>query len=412
MCSWRGFALALTGSGFAILLAGCAQWGGRVLESNHVAFNEAVAESMDKQMLLNVVRLSKCNSTQWLMVSSINVNTSVSANGNASIDSEAASVPGVTSGGGVGGSFNYTPNITYIPRQGEELAKEMMSPVPVDSIEKMVSAGWPISWVVFLTCERVQGITSFDVTLGTSLGLDDAKFGRLLELLDILQEKQMISLSLTPQGITWNDRPIPESEVTLDRLIHSESEHILYRKRPDGAGYDLVSIASVAVFSIYEGAMSLPEGKELCQMLDLPGAGDYRLVSVENAPVEGKRLSIRTRSLAALMRLMSYGVDAEIEAPDPVPDVDTPKELWRHMQAVDFSTYDAAHDVRAIFRIHRDSSRPEGASVMVESGGDWYSILDKDMTSKSVFALVTDLYNLQVKSDNAIAPVLTIPVGR
>jgi hypothetical protein len=395
-----------------LLLSGCAQWGGRVLENNHVAFNEAVADSMDKQMLLNVVRLSKSASTQWLMVSSINVNTSVSANANASINSEAASVPGVTSGGGVGGGFNYTPNITYIPRQGEELAKEMMSPVPVDSIEKMVSAGWPISWVIFLTCERVQRITSFDVTFGTTMGLDDAKFGRLLELVDLLQERQMVSLSLTPQGVTWNDQPIPETEVTLDRLIQSEKDRIFYRKRPDGAGYDLVSIASVPVFTVYPEAEKIPEGKEFCQMMELPGPGDYRLVSVENAPLEGKRISIRTRSLAALMRLMSYGVDAEAGAPSPSPNVDSPTELWKHMQQVNFANYNAAHDVRAVFRIHRDTSMPDDSTVQVPFDGDWYWINDKDVTSKAIFALVTDLYNLQVKSDNSIAPVLTIPVGR
>ena len=395
-----------------LLLSGCAQWGGRVLENNHVAFNEAVADSMDKQMLLNVVRISKSDSTQWLMVSSINVNTSVSATAGANINSEAASVPGVTSGGNVGGSFNYTPNITYIPRQGEELANELMSPVPVDSIEKMVSAGWPISWVIFLTCERFQGISSFDVTFGTTMGLDDPKFGRLLELMDILQRKQLISLSLTPQGITWNDHPISDSEVTLDRIIQSEKDHTLYRKRPDGAGYDLVSIASVPVFTLYQGVTDTPEGKELCQMLELPGPGDYRLVSVENAPVEGKRVSIRTRSLAALMRLMSHGVDAEVEAADPSPDVNTPEELWKHMQRVEYSSYDARHDIRSVFRIHRNTSMSDEASVEVMCDGDWYSIREKDITSKAIFALVTDLYNLQVKSENNIAPVLTIPVGR
>lgn len=395
-----------------LLLSGCAQWGGRVLENNHVAFNEAVADSMDKQMLLNVVRISKSDSTQWLMVSSINVNTSVSTSVNGNVDAVTPPGLGVDGGGGVGGSFNYTPNITYIPRQGEELANELMSPVPVDSIEKMVSAGWPISWVIFLTCERFQGISSFDVTFGTTMGLDDPKFGRLLELMDILQRKQLISLSLTPQGITWNDHPISDSEVTLDRIIQSEKDHTLYRKRPDGAGYDLVSIASVPVFSLYQGVTDTPEGKELCQMLELPGPGDYRLVSVENAPVEGKRVSIRTRSLAALMRLMSHGVDAEVEAADPSPDVNTPEELWKHMQHVEYSTYDARHDIRSVFRIHRNTSMSDEASVEVMCDGDWYSIREKDITSKAIFALVTDLYNLQVKSENNIAPVLTIPVGR
>lgn len=231
-------------------------------------------------------------------------------------------------------------------------------------------------------------------------------------MLDILQAKQFVSLSLTPQGVTWNEKPISETDVTLDRLIESERESIFYRRRPDGAGFDLVSIASVPVFTIYPGAEQTPEGRELCQMMELPGPGDYRLVSVENAPLEGKRVSIRTRSLAALMRLMSYGVDAEAGASDPHPDVDTPTELWKRMQQVDYSKYDATRDVRAVFRIHRGTSMPDESSVQVAYDGDWYWISEKDVTSKAIFALVTDLYNLQVKSENNIAPVLTIPVGR
>jgi hypothetical protein len=82
------------------------------------------------------------------------------------------------------------------------------------------------------------------------------------------------------------------------------------------------------------------------------------------------------------------------------------------MQQVDFSQYDATRDVRAVFRIHRDTSMPDESSVQVACDGDWYWISEKDITSKAIFALVTDLYNLQVKSDHSIAPVLTIPVGR
>ena len=44
-------------SAFAALaiLPGCAQWGGEVLEDNHVAFNTSVAEAMDRQLILNIV---------------------------------------------------------------------------------------------------------------------------------------------------------------------------------------------------------------------------------------------------------------------------------------------------------------------------------------------------------------------
>jgi hypothetical protein len=125
------------------VVMGCAQWGGEVLRENHVAFNTSVAEAMDRQMLLKIVRLSRDEPTQSMTVSAINVNTSVGVTptGLATIPANGA-VSG-TSGGAA--NFTYTSNITFVPRQGEQLANELMAPIPVSSVEHMVSASWPIS---------------------------------------------------------------------------------------------------------------------------------------------------------------------------------------------------------------------------------------------------------------------------
>ena len=48
----------------ALFISGCAQWGANVLEENHVAFNTAVCQAMDSQMLLNIVRMCMDEPTQ------------------------------------------------------------------------------------------------------------------------------------------------------------------------------------------------------------------------------------------------------------------------------------------------------------------------------------------------------------
>lgn len=101
---------------------------------------------MDSQMLLNIVRMSMEEPTQWMMVSSINVNTSVGGTLSGGVTIPSSGFVSGTSGGAT--SFTYTPNITMIPKQGEQLARELMSPIPVSSIESMVSASWPMSWVI------------------------------------------------------------------------------------------------------------------------------------------------------------------------------------------------------------------------------------------------------------------------
>jgi len=394
----------------AALATACAQWGGEVLRDNHVAFNTSVAQAMDRQMLLNIVRLSRDEPTQWMTVSAINVNTSVgiAPNGKATIPAS-----GIVSGE-VGGasSFTYTPNITLVPRQGEQLANELMSPIPVTSIEHMVSASWPISWIVFLSCERVQEIDSFDVTSGYGMHSTDARFARLMQLFDSLQMKQGISFSQVPVPFVWNRQPIADTEVTLGRVIDAKRERASLIPR-SGGGFDFVSIEPAPVLTVYPGAEKTSDGKELLQLLDVgTKAGNWRVVGLEQQ-LPGDYITVRTRSLHALLRLLSFGVDPKREAPPPPADVDTPGELWKLMlansgeKAVDLSPY-----VNAVFRVQRGASAPDDAPVSVFYRGDWYWIDSSDITARRVFALVRDLFDLQVKAGAETQPVLTVPVGR
>ena len=397
-------------AGFSSLLAGCAQWGGEVLTDNHVAFNTSVAQAMDRQMLLNIVRMSREESTQWMTVSAINVNTSVGVAPNGSATIPASGIVSGTVGGA--SNFTYTPNITFVPRQGEQLANELMSPIPVNSIEHMVSASWPISWIVFLACERVQEIDSFDVTSGFGMHSTDARFARLMQLFDSLQMRQGISFSQVPVPFVWNRLPVADAEVTLGRVIDAKRERASLIPR-SGGGFDFVSVEPAPVLTVYPGAEKLPEGRELLELLQLGNKpGNWRVVGLEQQ-LPGDYITVRTRSLHALLRLLSFGVDDTRGAAPPPTDVDSPDELWKLMlansgeNAVDLSAY-----VNAVFRVHRGASAPADSPVSVFYRGDCYWIDAQDITARRVFALVRDLFDLQVKAGAETQPVLTVPVGR
>ena len=68
--------------------------------------------------------------------------------------------------------------------------------------------------------------------------------------------------------------------------------------------------------------------------------------------------------------------------------------------------------VNAVFRVQRGASAPADAPVSVFYRGDWYWIAANDLTARRVFALVRDLFDLQVKAGAETQPVLTVPVGR
>ncbi|MFM8641634.1 MAG: hypothetical protein ACKOEP_02200, partial [Phycisphaerales bacterium] len=226
------FALVAASAG---AVQGCAQWGAAVLEDNHVAFNTAVAEAMDRQLLINMVRLCRRRPTQWLTVSIINVQSTVSAAAGTS-DDGVVLMPGGTNAGIIARtSFEYTPNITFLPKQGEQLAREMMSPIPVSSVENMVSAGYSVSAVLMLCVESIQGIEGIDFSIASGAKLVDPRYGRLLSLLDGLSSRHLGSLSMVPKTLAWNPVALKPDAVTLERIVEAHKVNGKFVLREDGA---------------------------------------------------------------------------------------------------------------------------------------------------------------------------------
>ena len=360
-------------------------------------------------MLLNIVRLSEHEPTQWMTVSQVVMSTKVGGklNGKAIIP-VSGFVDGETGGET---SFEYSPTITMLPKQGDQLARELMSPIPVSSIESLVSASWPISWVVFLACEQFQSLTSFDVTRGFTTHVHDHRFGTLMMLFDELQSKHLISLSLTPLPVIWNAKPIPEAEVSLDSVVDAKKERSSLKARENGT-YDYVSIESVPVFTMYEGIQNNAKGLEMIKLLSLPNEpGNYRMLSAEK-PLPGTSISMRTRSFSAVLNLLSAGVDKVSNESLANLDINSSVKLWSRIAAQPDAEIDMRLSVNSVFRVHRGTSAPSNASVRIEYRGQCFWIANNDEKSKQIFALLRDLFDLQMKSGNEALPVLTIPVGR
>ncbi len=386
-------------------VAGCAQWGSAVLEDNHVAFNSAVADSMDRQMLLNIVRMSERRSTQWMTVSAINVQSTVGA-----VASGSATVPAggsVAGTGGAGVSFSYSPNITFVPQKGERLARELMSPIPINTLEDLVSAGWSPEIVMLMCVAKFQDTTSFQVTYRHGIRLANGDFGRLLQLMSSLGEQGLLTITQVPDEIIWNAAPIPAEQVGVDQIVQGAQVAGIFTPRP-GGGYDYRTTEMVPVLTLHPGIEASPEAAELERLLNIPPeAACHRIVASQDTGT-ANHVTIRTRSFMATLELLSTGVDPYPDAPAPRVDIDTPIELFARMASVT-DNFDMRQHMRALFRVRCSDTRPTDAVVSVHNGRHWYWIDCHDISSRSAFAIVRDMYDLQV-TDTAQSPVLTLPV--
>ena len=391
----------------AVAIGGCASMTARQLEEEHVAFNTAVAEAMDRQMLLNIVRLWHSEPTQWMQVASINTSVEYSVG----IAGDAAFSSGQTRGGvAANGRYSYRPTLTFNPLEGEQLARELMSPVQVESLVNLVSAGWPVSWLFFLVVDRCEDIGSFDVSERFGVVAGDERFGRLLDLCDELERRQLMSLMLSQIPVVWNAEPIAPEAVSIGAIASARSDHCRYVRREDGR-YDYMSVEIAPVFQMYPALEDKPLGKELLALLRLdeePNA--YRLVTVDSPLIANTTVSVQTRSLMSVLRLLSFGV-SDGAASTVLPASDGPGSIYLGLARSDGEDAQIKDEVSRFFRVHRSASRPEKAAIEVLQEGSWYWIAADDRLSKQLFSLVRDLYDLQVKSQPGGRPVLTIPVG-
>jgi hypothetical protein len=391
---------------FTLASSGCSQLAGKQLENDHAAFNTAVADAMDRQMLLNLVRLAHDEPTQWVSVTQINTSTTYRAAVGTSANFQGLAFEGASADAG----FSYTPTLTFVPRQGEQLANEMMAPIPVESMEHLVSAGYPMSWILFLACERFQSVQSFDVNVRDGIVSADSKFARAIILFSDLQRRGLISLSLVRVPVIWNWEPIPKESVTLASIMSARTDNSVLELREDGKGYDFVSIERVPVLTAYDGIQSDANGRELCEILGIePIARDWKLVGIEDR-IPGEFLTVRTRSLSAVLRLLSLGVDRRDNTMPAPPRAANASAAFASLES-GMTSERLRELVRSVFVIERSASAPSDAAVSVLHAGQWYFIREDDRTTKQAFAMLRDLFDLQVKPERTNGrPVLTVPI--
>jgi len=391
---------------FTLATSGCSQLAGKQLENDHAAFNTAVADAMDRQMLLNLVRLAHDEPTQWVSVTQINTSTTYRAAVGTSANFQGLAFEGASADAG----FSYTPTLTFVPRQGEQLANEMMAPIPVESMEHLVSAGYPLSWILFLACERFQSVQSFDVNVRDGIVTADSKFARAIILFSDLQRRGLISLSLVRVPVIWNWEPIPKESVTLASIMSARTDNSVLELREDGKGYDFVSIERVPVLTAYDGIQSDANGRELCEILGIePIARDWKLVGIEDR-IPGEFLTVRTRSLSAVLRLLSLGVDRRDNTMPAPPRAANASAAFASLES-GMTSERLRELVRSVFVIERSASAPSDAAVSVLHAGQWYFIREDDRTTKQAFAMLRDLFDLQVKPERTNGrPVLTVPI--
>jgi hypothetical protein len=418
--SYAPFGRILGFAWVSIIASGCS-FGPRVLEATHSRYAESIRQVADEEFLLNLVHLRYSERPRTLNVSSIAAQHEVSASAGMTPFFNSASSLGLfksfsTILPNASASGANRPTLTLIPADNAAAIERLLSPIPHETLLMLTQTSWPTSTVIRLWLERLNGVPNAATASGPQPAAipDYARFRRIVDLVQSAQDRSVLFVH-AEERLIERSGPIPGESIGPSDLLDAAKHKLEYRPRGDGNSWVVVERGRQLVVDISESALDSPEIRELTELLNLqPGQKRYELLEVGGGVPDPmlhpypatEKLFTTTRSPLQVLFYLANGIE--------VPAEHVSEGLVHVSNDADGYAFNSQEITRDLFTVHacKGHRPPKCAFVAVRYRDYWYYIDDRDQTSKSTFALVTQLNRLDFGRDAPGAPFLTLPVGR
>ena len=345
------------------LLCGCVNLGPRVVQADRADYNTVLRDTADEQLLANLVRLRYRDRPYFLEVSAVTTQYSFSPqlSASASLGPSNIEQEGIASGGV---SYSEQPTISYVPLQGDDFARRLLTPVSLEALVLLGNSGWSINRLLRLCVQSINGVPNAVTASGPTpdLAPDYAQFHRVVARLRELQLSGDVRI-----GYVQDEQSSP-------------------------------------VLKFSERSQSTDAYAEIIESLGLSPGLPYYPISLALSGAPGDSINIQTRSLNGILYYLSHGV--------AVPDTHRSEGLVTPTQRAAGGAFDWSELMSDLFSVRVADSSPDSAAVRIPYRNHWFYIADADLSSKSTFSLLTQLFALQAGTGEGLRPVLTIPVSR
>lgn len=349
---------------FYTFVAGCASMGPGTIGRDRINYDQAITQSWQRQLLLNLVKLRYGDTPFFLDVASITnsygVETQVSLGANWWSNVIGA---GASNSQSVGGVSRYTdkPTITYSPLLGQRFTRSLMTPIPPGIVLSLIQSGWPADAVLRMMVSSVNGVQN-RFGAGVRARGADPEFYRLGSVLRSIQASGAIGMR-------------------LDRLKEQEW----------------------AVMTLARGKLTgdvEEDQRAVREILGLQqGAAEYRVV-FGSATRNENEIAMITRSMLEVL----FDLAASIEVPQAhVQEGRTP--ITRVFET------DGPGGFRPMIRILSGTERPGDEFVAVPYRDQWFWVEDRDYPSKQILSFLLILLSLTDVDPGKGSPIITIPAN-
>lgn len=352
-----------------LTLGGCKSIGPSAIRHSHGSFNQSIVQTMDEQLLLNLVRMRYRDNTFFLEIGSISDSRTMSFK--AGMDDTALRIHSRDSGDCpaewnpvVGMAVSQTPTVVYTPLHGENFVKRMFAPVPLPIVLGLSQSGWNAGRIFSIFVERINDLENAPTASGPTPELAPKweSFSRFVSVLSELLDSDCLMLGI--------DESNGRNRLVMELVGRSTNEDSIREFK------HLLGVAS--------GANKF--------------AFDENFLAVSDA-----NLRVRLRSVQGAMFYLANGIR--------VPDAHRARGLVTETRDENGEIFDWSRLLSNYFCVHSSKERPTNAFLRVHYRGYWFYIDDNDLTTKSTFMLLSNVFNLQSGNLRTIAPTLTLPIN-
>lgn len=344
----------------ALSIAGCASVGPSGITAGRGAYNMAVQQTNDQELLLNLVRIRYRDTLYFTSVERIAatqelLQTVGASAGATQTSSTYAGAPAATSITGVLArsltlgtasiSVNEKPTVFYTPLEGEKFVRQMMTPMNPELLLLLVKSGWSLDRVFSVGVQEMSGLKNAPTAAGPTPSREPEfrDFREAVKLLRALQREQLIDLV---------------------KIKGSEGVELRFMRT----------------------ANTREEAARLKELLKLaPGRDRFRIVASGDMP-DAETITISTRPLISALSYLSQGVDA--------PPADVRAGRVRQTVRSNGEVFDWQELLESVFHVSCSDKEPKDASVVIFYRSSYFYIPDDDLETKSTFVLLTQLIAL------------------
>lgn len=362
-----------------------------------LAYDITTAESVEKQLLLNIARARNNQPIHFTAVSSITATYRLTTN--------AGIGPALTGGHGglvvplLGTSAESSPTISITPMQGDEFTQRLLTPFREAQLTLLLRQGYDVDSLLRLLGAEFRldrdgaGAATIDKNRPSDREGYQA-FRRVVAHLSAIQDRHALYVEPLHFTHTWT---VPEASITPETyestykeftIARDATEHV-YRvsRRINGrvmiTNYDPDSLSNEERLLLHQKAEEAPSNNVVIDIRSGQIGGEF--------PIHGR---LRLRSLHEVLTFIGRGISEEPEF-DVAPDPRTPT---------------ISENPRSTLEIFEGPQPPRDGRLAVRLNDSYYAVQPQTgyQWNQKTFGILYQLFQMSVSSVAPAGPTITI----